>query len=93
MAKLLLEESNDIVLVERQPLLKKLLETKDEIGSTALLIASKNKDYAMVELLVDSGADAKSVDQTGHTAILMAALSSAPEETPSKEFSPAIFKV
>lgn len=93
MAKLLLDESNDIVLVERQLLLKKLLESKDEIGSTALLIASKNKDYAMVELLVDSGADVKSVDRTGHTAILMAALSSAPEETPSKELSPAIFKV
>ena len=70
-----------------------LIEAKNDSGTTALLMASFNKDYPMVELLVDSGADVKSVDQDGNTAIFHTISSSSQDEIPTKETSPAIFKV
>ena len=93
MAKLILKESNDTVLLDRPLLLKRLLEAKDDNGATALLIACHNKDYSLVELLVESGADVKATDLNGNTAILLAASGPAPDHIPSKELSPAIFKV
>ncbi len=93
MAKLLLRESNDTVLLDRPFLLKKLLEVKDDKGATALLIACHNKDYSLVELLVESGADVRATDLNGNSAILLAASGPAPDHIPSKELSPAIFKV
>ena len=81
-------------MLDRSPVLKKLLEAKNESGLTALLIACYNKDYDIVELLVEAGADTKVVDQHGNSTIILAASSSpAEEEIPSPEFSPAIFKV
>ena len=93
MAQLFLEDSKDWILLDRLPLLGKLLEAKNENGETALLIACRNKDFALVELLVESGADVKAVDRDGNTAILLAASSTAPDDIPHKENSPSIFKV
>ena len=93
MAQLLLEESKGCILLDRLPLLGKLLEAKNENGETALLIACRNKDFALVEVLVEYGADVKAVDKDGNTAILLAACSTAPDDIPHKENSPSIFKV
>ena len=93
MAKFLVDGSKGWMLLDGSPLLAKLLEAKHENGSTALLIACRNKDYGTVELLVEAGADVRALDQDGNTAILLAASSPATEEIPSKELSPAIFKV
>jgi len=92
LAKLLVDESKDWVMSDGLPLLGKLLEAPNERGYTALLIACLQKDYAIAELLIESGADAKALDQDGNTAILLAASSTA-IAIPSKENSPAIFKV
>ena len=93
MAQLLLKESKNWILLDKLPLLGKLLEAKNENGETALLIACRNKDFALVELLVEFGADVKAVDKDGNTAILLAASSTAPDDIPHKENSPSIFKV
>ena len=93
MAKLLVAEAKDWIMLDDLPLLGKLLEARNEKGETALLIACRNKDFALVELLVESGADLKAVDEDGNTAILLAASSTAPDDIPSKENSPSIFKV
>ena len=93
MAKLVVNESNDVIILDRSPVLKNLLEAKNESGLTALLIACNNKDYNIVELLVEAGADAKVLDQQGNTAIILAASSPAQDEIPSPESSPAIYKV
>lgn len=93
MAKLLISESIGWIMMGGSTLSSNLLEAKDHSGATALLIACKDKDYAMIELLVDSGADVKAVDQNGNTAILLSASSPDPDEIPTNEISPAIFKV
>ena len=93
MVQLLLEESKGWILLDKLPLLGKLLEAKNENGETSLLIACRNKNFALVELLVESGADVKAVDKDGNTAILLAAFSTAPDDIPHKENSPSIFKV
>jgi len=93
MVQLLVRALKDCTVTDRKSLLRELLEAKNDSGMTALLIASQNRDYAMAELLVLSGADVNAVDRYGNTAIFLIATSSAPDETPSKEQSPRIFKV
>lgn len=44
-----------------------------QIGSTPVLVAAKSSDAAMVQLLVDAGADAYATTDDGTTALMMAA--------------------
>ncbi len=84
MAKLLLKGSTD----------PDFLEAKNESGMTALLIACWKRDYAIIELLVEAGADVTAIDrQSGNGAILLAASSPAEDQIPSEELSPGISKV
>lgn len=73
--------------------LEKLLEAKDEWGMTALLIACKKKDSALIEFLIEAGANSKAVDEDGRTAIVLAAYSLDEDRIPNKELSPKIHKV
>ena len=73
--------------------LAKLLEAKDECGRTALLIACHKMDYSVIELLIEAGADLKSVDQDKNTSILSAVTGPGNDAIPSKDLSPSIFKV
>ena len=91
MAKLLVDGSVGWLLLDGSLLSSKLLEAKNEYGTTSLLIACLNRDYAVIELLVESGADVKAVDPDGNTSILLSAYSPVTEEIPTQEFSPAIF--
>ena len=88
-----MDESKDWIMQDGLPLLGKLLEARNERGDTALLMACINKDYAIIELLIESGADAKALDQDGNTAVLLAASSAVIDSIPSKEISPTIHKV
>ena len=74
-------------------LLTHLLEMKNDSGKTAILISCQNKDYALVEFLVEAGADLRAVDQDGNSAIILAASSTAVDETLSKVLSPTICRV
>ena len=74
-------------------LLSRLLEAKNGYGKTAFLLASEKKDCALIELLVEAGADVYAADQDGNTAILLAAYCPFKDVTPSEDNSPAIFKV
>ena len=60
---------------------------------TALLIAAKKKNCAIVEQLVEAGASLKAVDEGGRTAIVLAASSLNEDRAPTEELSPKIFKV
>lgn len=74
---------------------KMLLEAKNGIGMTPLLIACLKKNYALIELLVENGTNLKSTDEDGNTAIILA-LSRPSEQdikNPFDEFSQEIFKV
>jgi len=73
--------------------LAKLLEAKDESGRTAFLIASKNLDYSVIELLIEAGTDVNSVDQDKNTSILLAATGPENDAAPSKDLSPFIYEV
>lgn len=75
-------------------LLTKLLEMPNGSGMTAFAIACHHKDPALIELLVNSGANIKACDQQeGSTGILLVATSQVEEVIPTKELSPAIFEV
>ena len=73
--------------------LARLLEAKDECGRTAFIIACQKMDYAVIELLIEAGADVKSVDQDKNTSILSAVTGAGNDAVPSKDLSPSIFKV
>ena len=90
MVKLLIDKSSS---APDDILLSRLLEAKNESGKTAFLIASQKKDCALIELLVEAGADVNAADQEGNTAILLMAYCPIKDVTPSKTISPAIFKV
>ncbi len=61
---------------------------------TALLIASQKKNYALIELLSEAGADAKILDGNGCSAILLAASNPAEnDEILTPQNYPAILKV
>jgi len=92
-AKLLVDNSKNKVLPDGSSLLKKLLEVKNESGMTALLIACQLKNHALIELLVEAGADLNAVNLKCQTAILLVAISSAAEEITTMDLAPAIFKV
>lgn len=71
-----------------------LLETKNEQGMTAFLVACLQKEYALIELLVDAGTDLNAADLDGNTAISLIASSIINmDEIPSKDVAPEIFKV
>ncbi len=88
-----MDSSKNKVLPDGSSLLKKLLEVKNELGMTALLIACQFKNHALIELLVQAGADLNAVDHKCQTAILLVAISSAAEEITTMDLAPAIFKV
>ena len=69
------------------------MEAKNEKGMTALWISCEKKNPALVELLVEAGANLKTVDSEERTAIILAASSSAGAVVPTEELSPKIFKV
>lgn len=72
----------------------KLLDAKNEDGMTPLLIACQKKDYALIELLSEAGADAKILDRNGCSAVLLAASNPAEnDEILTQQNYPAIFKV
>ena len=74
--------------------LHKMLETKTVKSKlTPLLYSCSKKSSAIIEMLVDAGADLKAVDDKGNTAAILAAFSTAKNVVPKKEDSPAIFKV
>jgi len=73
--------------------LKNLLEVKNESNITALLIACKLKDPALIELLVEAGANCEVLDEESNTCILLAASSLAKDTAPTKMLCPSIFKV
>lgn len=94
MAKLLVGESEELIMLDKTEVLGNFLEAQNESGKTALLIACKNKDYSIIDLLIEAGANVKAVDKDGNTTILLA--TSDPvvsQEIPTKEFSPKIFQV
>ena len=64
-------------------------------GMTALAIACHQKNAALIELLVNSGANTKARDeQDENTGILLVASSFQAEEIiPTQDVSPGIFKV
>ena len=80
-----------ITLIPSQ--LEELLEAKNELGMTALLLACQTKDCAIIELLVKAGANLKAVDADGRTAIILAASSPEEDQIPTEEGSPNIFEV
>lgn len=53
--------------------LEEILEAKDSNGMTAILIAVSQKDYMLIELLVDAGADMNAADKIGDTALIRTA--------------------
>ena len=72
------------------------LETKNEHGQTALLMACHQKNYAVIELLVEAGADLQAVPKVGNTALILAvsnAYYDVVQSIPLKELSPSIFQV
>ena len=72
----------------------KLLDAKNENGMTALLIACQKKDYALIELLSEAGADATILDGSGSTAVVLVASNPAEnDEIVTPLNYPAIFKV
>ena len=94
MAKLLVGESEDCIMLDKMDVLGNFLEAQNKSGETALLIACKNKDYSIVDLLIGAGANVKAVDKDGNTTILLATSDPAvSQEIPTKEFSPKIFRV
>lgn len=74
-------------------LLKNLLEVKNESNMTALLIGCQLKNPALIELLVEAGANCKALDEKSNTSILLVASSLAKDSAPTKELCPSIFKV
>lgn len=73
--------------------LTSLLEVKNESGKTALLISCQNKDYGLIELLIEAGAILSAVDSDGNTAIVLTASSGALDKIPCRILSPSILKV
>ena len=92
MAKMLVEKTKELDATNSD-LLASLLEMTNESEKTALLIACEKKDYGIIELLVEAGADLKASDADGNSAILLAAFSNVPDAIPCKILSPTIFKV
>ena len=69
------------------------LEMKNGAGWTALAIACRNKSIAIIELLIDAGANVKFLDQEGNSAIIHVALSTEKDKIPSMDLCPSIYKV
>lgn len=65
--------------------LKKLLEAPTRKGKTALLVSCYLADYAMIELLINAGADMTSTNLEGNTAMHMLASKLMRDAIPSKE--------
>ena len=59
-----------------------LLETKDLMGMTPFLLACRQKDYATIDLLVNTGADHYAVDNVGNSAITTVAIHMKMDEFP-----------
>ena len=73
-----------------------LLEIQNKHGHSALLIACHQKNYAVVELLVEAGANIQAVDFDGNTALILAvsfAYEAVVQSVPLQELSPSIFQV
>ena len=79
------------------PVPTKPIDAKTKDGLTALILACYKLDYALIELLVDNGADVNAVDKDGDSPIILLAmrLRSANKKklTPTKDKSPKIHKV
>lgn len=75
--------------------LKRLLEARNISGTTALMIAVNQKNFQLIELLIDTGADVKALDDNGDTALILAARNSSPKgfNTPNNLLSPFLVKV
>lgn len=74
---------------------KRFLEARNFARMTALLIAVHQRDWALIDLLIESGADVKAEDELGHTALVHAAKNPSDEDyNPPKELlSPNLIKV
>lgn len=62
---------------------------------TALLIAVSQRDWALIELLIEAGADVKAKDKNGDTALILSATNPSEEDcNPPKDLlSPHLLKV
>lgn len=77
--------------------LHNLLLAKNKGGMTALLVACKFKDPALIEHLVTAkaaaGENLEDVDREGRTAIILSVSSEEEDRIPTEKLSPKIFKV
>ena len=75
--------------------LKRLLEARNISGTTALMIAVDQKNFQLIELLIDTGADVKALNENGDTALILAATNSSPKgfNPPKNLLSPFLVKV
>ena len=72
--------------------LKIFLEAENNIGWTAFLLSCYQKDYALMELLLEAGADVWALDRNENSA-LMIALNTLDFPLPSEEQCPSIYEV
>lgn len=93
MAKLLVNKSKTKIMPNGSSLLKHLLEVQNETNMSALLVASKLRDPALIELLVEAGTNCEALDEESNSALLLAASSLAEDRAPTKELCPSIFEV
>lgn len=74
-----------------------LLEARNKSGLTAFLVSCYQKDFGLMELLLDAGADVTAVDRDGNSAIVMYASNPADDisNLPAKieDLCPSIFEV
>ncbi len=75
--------------------LKRLLEARNLSGMTVLLVAVEQRDYALIELLIGSGAELKAVDENGDSALIRASTNLSEDECypPDVLLSPTLLKV
>ena len=74
-----------------------LIDVRNKNGQTPLMMACFKMNFALVELLAESGADVNAVDEDGDSPITMLALSvksgKISKDAPTLEYCPKIHKV
>lgn len=73
--------------------LKIFLEEQNKIGWTAFLLSCYQKDYAVMELLLEAGADIRALDRNENSALMIALINTLDFPLPTKEQCPSIYEV